>query len=450
MRSVAVVIPGAMGSELSLGGKLIWPGSIPALLGGYALLDELLDERLAATDLIREYTPFAPQYGTLIRKLAPCGFREEESPPTLVPFPYDWRRPNEDSARALAARLEAVVDAHKGQAAITLIAHSMGGLVARYFLESPEFHRSAGCAAVRRLITLGTPHRGAPLALARLRGQERVLWLSPPQVRRALNDARYPSAYQLLPPPGEPFAWNEAAGREFAGIDPYDRATGADLGLTDAGLAAARDFHRVLDPARRPEGVRYFCFAGTQWPTPAVTRIRPSAADPRQLVVRNEDVAGSGDGVVPFWSATLPGVQSRAVGGEHSVLYKDRELLRTLGVLLGFQGLLEAAEGTSLTIRQRVVGPAEPLNVVLGVEVATSDVAGELRFEKANLDAVTGALLGHTAWGDPAPIQYAGAAVRTLEVVREAPSSPGLYRLVFQPVRAALPSAADEFVVQRS
>jgi triacylglycerol esterase/lipase EstA (alpha/beta hydrolase family) len=42
-----------------------------------------------------------------------------------------------------------------------LVGHSMGGLVATYVLK-----RLDGARRVRRVITLGTPHRGTPLALA--------------------------------------------------------------------------------------------------------------------------------------------------------------------------------------------------------------------------------------------------------------------------------------------
>jgi triacylglycerol lipase len=53
----------------------------------------------------------------------------------------------------LAARIEHVLKA-TGESQITLIAHSMGGLVARAYL------RAHGDARVKQLITLGTPHHG--------------------------------------------------------------------------------------------------------------------------------------------------------------------------------------------------------------------------------------------------------------------------------------------------
>ncbi len=48
-----------------------------------------------------------------------------------------------------------------GQSQVVLVGHSMGGLVARAYL------RRYGAAAVARVITLGTPHQGTALSLAK-------------------------------------------------------------------------------------------------------------------------------------------------------------------------------------------------------------------------------------------------------------------------------------------
>jgi triacylglycerol lipase len=56
-------------------------------------------------------------------------------------------------ADRLAARIEDIVKA-TGESQITLIAHSMGGLIARAYL------RGHGGARVKKLITIGSPHNG--------------------------------------------------------------------------------------------------------------------------------------------------------------------------------------------------------------------------------------------------------------------------------------------------
>jgi len=83
----------------------------------------------------------------------------------VLVFPYDWRLSNTNNAVLLAreilrnwfggARPQVSLPADQR---ITFIGHSMGGLLARYLLETQPLW--AGLA--RRLITIGTPHRGAP------------------------------------------------------------------------------------------------------------------------------------------------------------------------------------------------------------------------------------------------------------------------------------------------
>jgi len=63
----------------------------------------------------------------------------------------------EHFAGQLAARIEAICAA-TGAERVALIAHSMGGLVARAYL------RRFGAARVEQLITIGTPHHGSMLA----------------------------------------------------------------------------------------------------------------------------------------------------------------------------------------------------------------------------------------------------------------------------------------------
>jgi triacylglycerol esterase/lipase EstA (alpha/beta hydrolase family) len=63
----------------------------------------------------------------------------------------------EHFAGQLAARIDAICAA-TGAARVAVIAHSMGGLVARAYL------RRVGAARIARLVTIGTPHHGSMLA----------------------------------------------------------------------------------------------------------------------------------------------------------------------------------------------------------------------------------------------------------------------------------------------
>ncbi len=66
--------------------------------------------------------------------------------------------PLTDDVRVVAARLETLVEAlciETGYERVHVIGHSMGGLVARYFVQ-----RMGGDSRVHTLVTLGTPHQG--------------------------------------------------------------------------------------------------------------------------------------------------------------------------------------------------------------------------------------------------------------------------------------------------
>ncbi|WP_082519533.1 lipase/acyltransferase domain-containing protein [Variovorax sp. Root411] len=106
------------------------------------------------------------QYQSLIDAFGTCGFHEKAALPTLAVCPYDWRKDNALAAHLLAIKVAEMYERHGSDLVLNLVAHSMGGLVCRYFLESGQFSQAShpGFASVRRLITIGTPHRGAPSA----------------------------------------------------------------------------------------------------------------------------------------------------------------------------------------------------------------------------------------------------------------------------------------------
>jgi hypothetical protein len=69
-------------------------------------------------------------YQKALDALETMGFREAAG--TLIPFAYDWRRDVRQSAEALKERL---ADGDLAGRSVALVAHSMGGLLARYMLE---------------------------------------------------------------------------------------------------------------------------------------------------------------------------------------------------------------------------------------------------------------------------------------------------------------------------
>lgn len=79
----------------------------------------------------------------------------------LFIFPYDWRNSNWTSARDLYEYVQCIKNIRGNpNQKIHIVAHSMGGLVARrYILNNPNNH------SVERMVTLGTPWLGAPKSI---------------------------------------------------------------------------------------------------------------------------------------------------------------------------------------------------------------------------------------------------------------------------------------------
>ncbi len=71
-------------------------------------------------------------------------------------FTYDWRESNMINARLLKDKIQEVL-IKTGASKVDIVAHSMGGLITRYYISSDLYRHD-----VDQVVFLGTPHRGAP------------------------------------------------------------------------------------------------------------------------------------------------------------------------------------------------------------------------------------------------------------------------------------------------
>lgn len=182
-QDLVVLLPGIMGSVLQRKGKDVWALSAQ---GAYGVLKSLgedltrltlrndtpdaadLDDDVVATALFSD-VHLIPGFWKIdgYDKVRAALARRVELRPgeNYIEFPYDWRRDNRSSARKLAKALPGWLEKWRkvsgnAQAKVTFIAHSMGGLVARYYIECLD-----GWQVTRQLITFGTPFRGSLNAL---------------------------------------------------------------------------------------------------------------------------------------------------------------------------------------------------------------------------------------------------------------------------------------------
>ncbi|MEX0649986.1 MAG: alpha/beta hydrolase [Candidatus Andersenbacteria bacterium] len=103
-------------------------------------------------------------YRGLIERLEAAGYEEEK---TLFIAHYDWRQANSESA---GEYIKPVIDQAKlksGSNKVDIVAHSMGGLTARSYIQSEDYDSD-----VDQLIMLGTPNEGAADAYIAWEGGE--------------------------------------------------------------------------------------------------------------------------------------------------------------------------------------------------------------------------------------------------------------------------------------
>jgi hypothetical protein len=354
-RNPVIVIPGILGSRLvdEASGRIVWG----AFGGGAADAGSPEGRRMAALPM-RPGAPLADlrdqvqsagalesfrfsilglpvelsAYRNILMMLGAGGyldeaFRRSQSVDfgadhfTCFQFDYDWRRSNVENARKLhdfiLAKGEYVrrerarrYGTDAGEVRFDIVAHSMGGLLARYYVmygsaPLPEDGSLpgltwAGARYVRRLIMVGTPNAGSVRALDQLRHGLHI----PTQARYAAAVlGTMPSVYELLPrarhgavvdagnasgklEPLDPVLWEE---QEWGLIDPRQGNVLRDL-LPDVAdpadrraiamdhlrkcLMAAQRLQAALDrPAVPPEGLELDLVAGDAEKTPAVVRL---------------------------------------------------------------------------------------------------------------------------------------------------------------------------------
>jgi len=240
-RPPLVGIHGLMGSEIvdPGTGEILW-GELKDLFQGSA------DMRLALPIGPDQKTDLIP--GTSIKKIGGMeiysgivetltqmgGYTKASEPgstPTapFFPFAYDWRLSCAENAGHLATFIASIQERyHDRSLKVDIVAHSMGGLVARYYIlyggrdvldEKNRGTTYAGAANVRKLVMLGTPNMGSAEALLALIEGKRVgLARIHPELI-----ATMPSMVELMPSPSEHVL--VTAGGEPTSLDIYDIET---------------------------------------------------------------------------------------------------------------------------------------------------------------------------------------------------------------------------------
>lgn len=385
---IVVVLPGIMGSALEKDGKPVWSVSAGALLQAILhfgrnvaklqLPDGIGDEHpgdgVKAVSMLGDlhvipglWTP-VKGYDQTVSYLQGLGYRlpTPDRPGNLVLFPYDWRLSNRYNGRELKKTVESAMSRWRDQggeyadARASFVVHSMGGLVARWYIEQEGGHE-----VTRKLITLGTPYRGALGALEKL-AEGLPLKVGPITALNLTGFVRsLPSLHQLLP--------------EYAcisdGTGQLKKTTEMQLpDFSTAMVADAMAFHESLKAAEaaRPASLEMtHAIVGIKQPTGTTASFDGSAWKYWQNY--NDDNL-FGDATVPLVGAVRADVKLdspllRRIADQHGNLQCNKAALEEVeGVLTAKDVLVRGLEIEAQVSAPELIVAGEVLDVAVDIE----------------------------------------------------------------------------------
>ena len=316
-----ILIPGIMGSDLaSIDGKnqdRVWINLFRLAVGWLGRLRLSPDgARPAKSGLMIEATGIDKRtYARAVLKLRARW--------NVEPFPFDWRKDLNDASDMLSRFIKEKF----ADQPVNLVAHSMGGLVARNFIrrhkkqwdETRNDGRQGG-----RLVMLGTPNYGSFTIPQVLTGVEKmVVWLSRFDLSNSLTDVleiidTFVGCYQMLPSP-------EKLPATMKGI--YRREVWGGFPVSDRHLERAREFHEEMkNPATiDPERMSYI--AGCNRRT--LSGLEVLAPGEFRYLETLE-----GDGRVPHALGRLDQVRTYYVDEVHGDLAKNEQVLQATEEIL--------------------------------------------------------------------------------------------------------------------
>lgn len=315
-RGTVVVLNGIMGAQLDIvsgsTASRIWTNLFRLMRGDFQRLK-----------LAKDGGPFDPAVEVRVAGMFPDYLpllMQLKERWTVVPFAYDWRQ---DIARSAAA-LDSLIRERDLPRPVHLVAHSMGGLVARTFLRRfretwASLSKGRGDGEVGRLVMLGTPNQGSfaiPLVFTGAERMVRLLGFADlvHGMRKTLDVVgTFPGCYQMLPSPLTGAA--DDRGKLYAQSAWSGGHVNPDyLKLADA---FQRSMAEVLDADR------LVYVAGYGETTPYRIRV----GGPQQFEYQTTE---SGDGRVPHELGLLPGVTTYFVRESHGALPKNESVRDSL------------------------------------------------------------------------------------------------------------------------
>ncbi|MBI4096129.1 MAG: alpha/beta hydrolase [Candidatus Levybacteria bacterium] len=231
-------------------------------------------------------------------------------------FPYDWRRDISSTVSLLDQKINEI-KAQTGLSKVDIVAHSMGGLVARNYIAD-----SAKAKNVRKLFTLGTPHLGSVDSLKNLRHGNCLtplpVSLGPLCLGIINAEAKdvvrnMISVFQLTPSQAY---FDFYSGEDSSHPYPYKTESGGlsyiqiknlltGLGHNTSLFAPSETFHNLDNSLSNTNGVNVTVIAGSGRPTLGQIVEEKRVSLLGIPYVHKDMININGDGTVPLFSASL-------------------------------------------------------------------------------------------------------------------------------------------------
>ena len=363
IKDIVVILPGITGSVLQKDGKDFWGASARAIFeliksGGKNLqqlklegedskgdyygdgikANRLVGDALIIPGLIKildGYSTTSKLITDNFEVIEGNIYQDEEKPANFFPFPYDWRRDNRINAeilkRLLSKKLQKWRESENSEAKVVLLAHSMGGLISRYYIEV-----LGGWKDCRALFTFGTPYRGSLDAVNFIANGFKKASINLSEVMRSLL-----SVYQLLPT----YEILQYEGKDYR----LAEIPVALPNFNDKLLKDAAKFHNEISSAvetnKKEPGYSYITvpvlgIRQTTLQSAVLENGRVTTAATLPDILQGRLDLASGDGTVPEFSAYPPEFNpndifiARSIAEKHGALQAQEQILEDIKEIL--------------------------------------------------------------------------------------------------------------------
>ncbi|HEY7233160.1 MAG TPA: CHAT domain-containing protein, partial [Gemmatimonadaceae bacterium] len=347
-KPLVFLIPGIVGSNLRIGDDRVWLGW--HFINGF----KRLEYRLGVQDEVLPDGPLGMTYDRLSDYLAESH--------AVVEFAFDWRRPMEEEANRLADAVQTALKVREqNKLPVRIVAHSMGGIVARTMqIVREDVWNSMLERDGARILMLGTPNGGSWAPMQVLSGDDtfgNMLAIAGApfhgyEARQLM--AEFPGLLQLQADLLDRHldrtdSWAAIADRDLRWLERHNIWHRLPIQLDDARwgvppqpvLDKAVDLRRKLDDQLDKASTIFRDKVALVIGNAPATPDSFDESDARGMVYL--DLPDDGDGRVTRARAMLPGVRTWKVDTDHGNLPKQREAFDA------YRELLETGNTTLLS-----------------------------------------------------------------------------------------------------